>query len=286
MAVQREQLTLFPFALSGSPRGTESDDTLKGQGMRIRLLLITAPLLLVASCGGGSSSTSSSSALSGNWQMTLLKGANPKIAKTESGFLVQNNDTITGSLSLIDTPCSGVGSVTGSVSGTNIALVITPTGLTVNLTGTVQANQSMSGNFTILASGCSGSESAPLTGTWTANLVATLQGTFTSNKTGDVWPITGKIAQGQNTGISNTTLTGNVAITGYCLAGATISGVVSGTNVVMELVNSSGVEIGQVSGTSALDGSSVKGTYMIIPQGPGNAQPCANGDSGTVTFTL
>jgi hypothetical protein len=119
-----------------------------------------------------------------------------------------------------------------------------------------------------------------------APLQGTLQGTFTSNKTGDVWPITGKIDQGQNTGISNTTLTGNVAITGYCLAGATISGVVSGTNVVMELVNSSGVEIGQVSGTSALDGSSVKGTYMIIPQGPGNAQPCANGDSGTVTFTL
>jgi len=222
--------------------------------------------------------------------MTLLKGANPKIAKTQSGFLVQTNDTITGSLALIDTPCSGVGSVTGSVSGGNVALVISPSGLTVNLTGTVQAAQSMSGDFTILADGCSGPETAPLSGTWTANLVAplqgSLQGTFTSKSSGDIWPITGKLTQGQNTGISNATLTGDLAIPGYCVAGATISGVVSGTNVVMELVNSSGVEIGQVTGTSTLDGSSVTGTYTIIPQGPGNAPPCANGDSGAVAITL
>ena len=189
--------------------------------------------------------------------------------------------------------CTGVGSVTGSISGTNIAFTVELTGLTVNLSGILGSDQaSMSGAFDILASGCQGSETNPLpeTGAWTANLVKPLngnfQGTFTSKNLQTTLPLTGQVTQGQNTGLSDTSLTGNLSISGYCFTGANISGLVSGTNVLIFLTDPSGVQIGQVTGTSTPDGTSVTGTYQIIPQGTGGTPPCGGGDSGTVTLTL
>ena len=150
---------------------------------------------------------------------------------------------------------------------------------------------SMTGTYVILASGCQATGvNTQETGTWTANLVkpvsGNIQGTFTSTRLGTALPVTGQISQGQNTGVSYAPLTGNLSINGYCFTSANIAGVVSGTAVVINLVNSSGVEIGQVTGTSTLDGTSVTGTYHIIPQGPGGTPPCVDGDGGTVTLTL
>jgi len=257
--------------------------------MKSRVFLL-ALLLLLIGCGGGSSANSSSGTLSGNWQMTLQKTGTTKFAKTQSGSLVQNNGVISGSVILTDTPCSGVGNVSGTVTGTAVSMVVSPTGVVVNQTGTVSSDQSsMSGNYTILSTGCSGSQTAPQSGTWTANLVKPLtgnfQGTFTSNKAGAL-PVTGQVSQGPNTGSSNTALTGNLSITGYCFSAANISGVISGTAVVMNLVDSSGVEIAQVTGTSSLDGTSLTGTYHAIAQGTGGTSPCVDGDSGTVSLTL
>jgi hypothetical protein len=220
-----------------------------------------------------------------------LRKDKTKLTRTQSGFLLQTNNVLTGSVMVADIPCSGVGSVTGSVTGTDIAFTVGLTGLTVNLNGALGSDQaSMTGDYTILASGCQGSSvNTQETGTWTANLVkpltGNLQGNFTSNRIG-VLPVTGQLTQGQNTGISYAPLTGNLSITGYCFASANIVGVVSGTAVVMNLVNSGGVEIGQVNATSSLDGTSVTGTYHIIPQGTGGTPPCVDGESGTVTLTL
>jgi hypothetical protein len=264
--------------------------------MRYGILLILTLTLafswLMSACGGGSSNAGSSSAsVSGNWQMTLQKNRT-NLKRTQSGFLLQNDDLITGGVILTDIPCSGVGSVAGSVSGTSIAFAVGVTGLNVNLTGTVGSDQaSMSGNYIALSAGCQASEiNTQETGTWTANLVKPLsgnfQGSFTSTRLAKALPVTGQVTQGQNTGNSYTSLTGNLSITGYCFTNANIAGVISGTAVVMNLVNSGGVEIGQVTGTSTLDGTSVTGTYHIIPQGTGGMPPCVDGDGGTVTLTL
>jgi hypothetical protein len=214
--------------------------------------------------------------------------------KTQSGFLIQNGGTVTGSVIFTDQPCSGVGSVTGTVSGAAISLLVNPTGVNVNLSGTIASSQnSMSGNYTTLSTGCSATNVAPGTGVWTANRVKPLsgniQGTFTS-KDESLSPVTvtGKVSQGPNTGISTVPLTGNLSATDYCFSTANISGVISGTSVLMNLVSSDGTQIGQVSGTTSLDGTFITGTYQVMGQGKGAEPnpPCVEGDHGTVTLTL
>jgi hypothetical protein len=214
--------------------------------------------------------------------------------KTQSGFLIQNGGTVTGSVIFTDQPCSGVGSVTGTVSGTAISLLVSPTGVNVNLSGTIGSGQnSMSGNYTTLSTGCSATDVAPGTGIWTANRVKPLsgniQGTFTSNDESlSPVTVTGKVSQGPNTGISTVPLTGSLSATDYCFSTADISGVVSGTSVLMNLVSSDGTQIGQVSGTTSLDGTFITGTYQVMGQGKGAEPnpPCVEGDHGTVTLNL
>ena len=214
--------------------------------------------------------------------------------KTQSGFLIQNGGTVTGSVIFTDQPCSGVGGVTGTVSGTAISLLVSPTGVNVNLSGTIGSGQnSMSGNYTTLSTGCSATDVAPGTGIWTANRVKPLsgniQGTLTS-KDESLSPVTvtGKVSQGPNTGISAVPLTGSLSATDYCFSTADISGVISGTSVLMNLVSSDGTQIGQVSGTTSLDGTFITGTYQVMGQGKGAEPnpPCVEGDHGTVTLNL
>jgi hypothetical protein len=214
--------------------------------------------------------------------------------RTTSGFLVQNGNTVTGSVMFTDAPCSGVGSVSGTLSGTAISLLVNPTGVNVNLSGNLSSGQnSISGSYTILSMGCnsSGSGSISETGSWTGNLVAplngTIQGTFTSKHIGPL-AITGQLSQGSNNGSSIAPLTGSLNATNYCFSTANIQGVISGTAVVMNLVNPDGTQIGQVAGTASLDGTLITGTFQIIGLGKGALPnpPCVSGDSGTVTLML
>jgi hypothetical protein len=257
---------------------------------RITFFLIL-PLLL-SSCGDSSKSTDPSSGLlSGNWEMSLQKDSSTLAPKTQSGFLTQSGDAITGSLLLTDTPCTGIGSVSGTLSGSNVTLNLAPTGLTVSLTGTVGAGQtSMSGTYTILAAGCSGSETAPQSGTWTANLVTalsgTVQGTLTSTSSGSSAPISGTISQGSNTGSSTAALSGTLTATNYCFASINIAGTISGTGVALNLVDTDGVEVGLVNATTSLDGTTVTGTYQVLAQGAGSPPGCGDGDNGTLTLTV
>jgi len=219
--------------------------------------------------------------------MSLLP-TGKKLAKTQSGFLMQTGSTVTGGLMVLDSPCSGVGDVTGTFDGTNVSLSVIPTELQISLTGNLGSDQkSMSGNFTLQQTGCSGTSSAPLSGTWTASLVAPLngkiQGTFTS-KEGLTYPVNGQISQGPNTGISTADLTGNITISGYCFFGAGFTGTVSGTSLVLNLLNPDGSQAGQMPGTSSVDGTSITGKYALMPQG--NTPPCKGGDGGTFSFSL
>jgi len=262
---------------------------------RSRFVFLSILVFSMVGCGGGSSpNVTTAGAVSGNWQMSLQKGARKLTTDTVSGFLVENEaGTVTGNVIVTNTPCSGVGAANGTVTQPNISLTVSPNGTTLNLSGTISSDlSSMSGNYTLLSTGCVGSQSVPSqTGTWTANLVQPLagniQGTFTSTTQGGAFPISGQVSQGPNTGNTYATLTGNLAITGSsCFTSASISGVVSGTAVAINLAESNGTEIGQITGTSSLDGKSLTGTYKIVPKNAPPGTPCLEGDRGTFALTL
>jgi len=261
--------------------------------MQLRMALVLFVLIFMAGCGSSSKSSSSvPGPISGNWQIALLP-TGQTFARKQSGFLVQNGNAVTGSLLFLDSPCSGIGSVTGTVDGSSISLASDPTGVQLTLTGALGSNQqSMGGNFTLLQAGCSGTSSAPLAGTWTADLVKPLNGnitgTFISNSKQFPGPyqVTGQITQGANTGISAVPLTGSITVSGYCFPGATITGTISGTALVINLVNTDGTQVGQITATTSLDGTLIMGDYSILAQGPSGTQPCRGGDGGILTFNL
>jgi hypothetical protein len=197
---------------------------------------------------------------------------------------------VTGSVLLTDGPCTGVGNVTGTLAGTDVSLVISPTGLLLNLSGTVTSSaNSMSGDYTILSAGCSSTNTSPQTGTWTANLVPPFSGNYQGSFTGadgTVYPISGQLSQGSNTGLSTAGVSGTFNITGFCFASANITGDVSGTSVVLNLVDSDGTQIGEMYATSSLDATSLTGTYKYVGQGTTGTEGCKATSGGTFTLTV
>jgi hypothetical protein len=221
--------------------------------------------------------------------MSLLKTGGTKVLTTQSGFLVQNGDAVTGSVLFLDPVCSAVTSVSGSATGSTFSLDENPVGTSINLSGTI-GSSALSGNYTILSTGCSGPLSAPETGTFTASLVTPLtgniSGTFVSNTAAaTTYMVTGQVAQGANTGSSSTPLTGSLTFTGgFCYPTANIVGSISGTAVVMNLVNSDGAQIGQVTG-SWTEGTSFNGTYNYLGQ-TGAPKPCGDTGNGMVMLAI
>jgi len=261
-----------------------------GLGLRSWIMAVTLPFLFTG-CGSSKDPSSVSGPMAGNWQMSLLPSTNIH-ARSQSGFLQQNGNTISGSLLLVDSPCSGVGSATGTAAGNNVSLVVAPVGVQITLTGTSTSNpSSMSGNYTLISTGCQQEQTSPQTGTWTASLVAPMNGTistgsFASTRLNTSYTLGGTVTQGPNTGLSNTSVSGSFsfsASTPYCFSGLTMSGVISGTSVTLNLLDSTNTQQGEINGTLTLDGTSFTGSYKIMPQ---NNQPCVAGDEGTVTFTL
>jgi hypothetical protein len=262
--------------------------------LRFRLAILALCLFPIVGCGGGGSNGTASlgDPLSGNWQMSLQKGPSDP-PKTLSGSLMEGPEgAVTGSALFSDIPCSGVGDVNGSVNESDVSLTVSPNGSTVNLTGQLGGGgTTMSGSYTILSSGCEGSPSGPQAGYWAASLVSPLegsiQGTFVSTKLGMTYPISGKVTQGPNSGSSSTPLSGNLSITGSpCFTASTITGAISGTSVVIIFSESDGTEIGQISGTSSFDGTSLTGSYKIVRQNTPPGTPCRGGDTGSVSFKL
>ena len=253
--------------------------------MRIPCFPMVVLLSGLLACGGGTSTPpATAGAVSGNWQFILQKTptAQPRI---QSGFLLQSGRSVSGSL-LLNGSCATVGPVMGTITGGSISLVVSNTGQTVQLDGTVASGATaMSGTYTILAQGCGSSEN----GTWSATLIRPLNGSFhgtftSSHQGGSVFSASGSIAQEINTGANVATLTGTITSTGSpCLSTANISGAISGTNVVLTFIAGNGTQIGQVIAQSTPDASSLTGNYLFGSQ---RAGACFSGDAGRVSINL
>jgi len=236
------------------------------RGLFASILLAFLPAL--TACGGGNSSSSSTTAgpLSGNWQLTLAQQYPTPITLSASGFLVQSSAALTGSVEgpiLLNAQgstvnCSGTAQLTGTVNSPNVSFTENLGGTIFNFTGSVASdNQSMSGDYEVLAGGCS---TQPTTGSWNAILIPSLTGSFTGtlmhsqymlaltgSSSAPPIPVTGTITQSDNAGASNATLTGTINAVGYpCLATASLSGTISGQNVYMDVFSYNGQQIGTV----------------------------------------
>jgi hypothetical protein len=217
-------------------------------------------------------------------------------SETQSGFLLQTGKSVTGSLLLSgqtisgQPDCAGVGSALGQMDGSGLSMTVSPAGQTVSLTGAAANNfTSLTGNYSILASGCGQTE----TGTWTANRVNPLSGafqaTFTSSFTsGLVFAFTGTISQGTNTGGSTATLSGTMTSSNSpCFSSASVTGVITGTSVVLNLATADGISLGKYSGTLATDATSMTGSYRFSnASNPDILAGCGGGDGGDATFSV
>jgi hypothetical protein len=184
------------------------------------------------------------------------------------------------------TNCSGAGSVSGTgtgqnvsgaINGQNVSLNLNQSGAVIGLTGTASSGTggSMTGNFTSQPGVCS---FIPSSGTWSAVQVAPIAGSFHgtfSSGSGALANVKGTLSQGPNTGYSTATLSGTLTPTSgatfcsYVLPG-TITGLISGTAISLNLYDESGNEyaqLGQIGANPTVtvtpDGSSVNGTYLF-----------------------
>lgn len=257
-----------------------------------KLCLILLFLIAGIGCGGSNSSTDNSSAssnspgLSGNWQMKLQHNS---LLETQSGFLLQSGNTLSGNLlSSGETVagqivCPGVGSVQGQANDNTVAITIIETAQTVNLTGTASSDlSSMSGSYSVFASGCGRTE----TGNWTATRVPPVTGSFsvmfTSTQSNINFSANGSITQGTNKGNSYAFVTGSMTSTNApCFTSASFTGQISGTAVLLNISNSTG-PLGTYSGTAATDASGITGTYIF--SNPQSQAGC--NDGGNAAFTL
>jgi hypothetical protein len=189
---------------------------------------------------------------------------------------------------ILDGGCEGVGPVAGTVDGQKVAMTINEFGQELSLTGDVPSGSGgfLSGDFSTLPGGCT---AFPNTGTWLARLVPPISGKFhgtmssPSNGTVDV---TGMLVQGPNTGASNATVTGTIAAEPppqFCdyLTTGTISGVVSGTSVMLNVFGPTGVQITQVNATITPDATTLTGEYLFAKI----SNNCL-GDQGTLQITF
>ena len=263
-------------------------------------ILLLCVFATAISCGGGSKSSTAGMPLSGNWQITLVRH-NLAQEFPYSGFLQQSGNAITGSVILNSTNgCAGVGPVTGTLNGQNLQLDINEFGQDITLTGTVPSLggsdvTSMSGQFSNVSGGCLFSS----TGNWSAVRVTPLTGSFHGafqtqhNGTLDV---TGTMTQGSNIGASNASISGSITASGnarFCsyLTTATITGVISGTSVLLTLYGPDGSQIGQIGqagsspavpATITADATSLSGPSLFLALDPVNCPQ----DEGTVQLTF
>lgn len=263
----------------------------------VRILLLGV-LVLAMACGGARSTAPQGGSVSGNWQFTLSPNTSSAVVFT--GFLNQSNNSVSGSLlEALISSCSGVSSVTGTVTGQNVSgpingqnvsLNINQSGAVIGLTGTAAsgAGASMSGSFTSQPGVCTSIASS---GNWSAVQIAPISGSFQGSFTslsGGVVTVKGSLIQGQNTGNSTATLSGTLfttsgpAFCAYLLPG-TVTGLISGTNVQLNLYDESGTEYAQLGAVgkpgvaASPDGKSLTGTYLFS----GLQGSTCPGDGGT-----
>lgn len=262
-----------------------SPNTRSSKLTRALAIPVLTCIFAALSCGGGKSKTPDPGSLSGNWQIGLAPSLPASSTPTESGFLLQDGTSLTGQFVLGgQTQCAGLGSAQGTVNGGNVEITLAQTGQTVTLTGTAASDGStMGGTYAVLNSGC-GSETS--TGTWSANPVKPVSGTylatFSSFSLG-VYSFSVTVTQGDNTGASIATVSGTATSSNApCGDNLTVAGAVGGTSIVFNFLTSDGTAAGQFRGTTSTDGKALNGTYDFVAQSSNSA--CVAGDSGSITL--
>lgn len=266
-------------------------------------VFLLCALAIVLACGGASkSSAPPSTALSGNWEITMLRH-NLATPFAYSGFLLQSGSTVTGSVILNgENGCAGVGPVSGTINSQNLQLDINEFGQDVSLTGALSQTggaPSIAGQFSSVAGGC---EDFTSTGTWTAVQIPPLTGKFhgsfsTTGNTATTIDVSGTLTQGPNIGASNAALSGTITATSatpFCayLTTATVTGLISGTSVTLTLYGPDGSQIGQIpapaspTATIAPDASSLTGSFTFAGISNSCGGLSGGGGSGGLTLTF
>lgn len=256
---------------------------------KLAATLISA--MMLAGCGTNAKKPLAMSGLSGNWQMTLQSSTS---SETQSGFLLQSGSSLTGSLLLSgqvisgQTSCAGIGSVQGQMNGSDVVMTVSLAGQTISLVGTPGDNStSMSGTYSILASGCGQTE----TGTWTATQIAPLNGSFQATFTffglTSTFHFAGTISQAANAGESTAMLSGNMTSTDSpCFASSSIAGVITGTSVIINLLASNGESLGKYEATITADATSLGGTFRFSNASDPDLLGACQGLGGNATVTV
>jgi hypothetical protein len=268
---------------------------------RLLVIVLLTVLIPVVACGGSRSATPQGNSLSGNWQITLSAGSSSALAFT--GFLIQSGNSLNGSLIIPSASvltCPGVSPATGTFDGQNVSLNIDQDQLgdTISLSGTtVNVGAPISGNFTSQSGTCK----FPSSGTWAAVPIAPIgkdtfgsfHGTFNSTAGNGSVTVKGTLNQGPNTGSSTATLSGTFATTSgaafcsYVLPG-TITGLISGTSVQLNLIGENGLQYAQLGRlghndvTVTPDGTSLTGAYLLSA----TSNSCPSPDTGTFTLSF
>ncbi len=245
------------------------------------LLFLLASLMVLSACGGSGSSSNqlqSSGQLAGNWQFSIASPpdgsfqgspSSPCATGTTSplcsgGFLLtDNNGAVTGQITYAiflpaqsggaPTICnSGSTPVVGTVSGQNVTLTAVEGKQTYTLTGVLNGTTMMGTYTSTDGKGCGTAQSGlQWSATYVPLLTGTIQGTFHSTAAtplrNQLFPVTGTLVQGDNVGASSATVTGTLSFQNYpCLSSASVNGQVSGSSVILEIVASNGLNVGQI----------------------------------------
>ena len=253
--------------------------------MRALAIPVLPCIVIALSCGGGNSKNVDAGLLSGNWQMALQPSPPAASTPSESGFLLQIGNSLTGHFVFAGpTQCAGLGSAQGTLTGNDVEITLTQTGQTVTLTGTAASDGStMGGTYAVLDAGCGNGTSV---GTWTANPVKPVTGmylaTFNSYTLG-AYSFNVTVTQGANTGASIATVSGTaVSSNAPCGHNLTIAGVVGGTSIVFNFLASGGTAVGQFRGTTNVAATTLNGTFDFLAQT--SLASCATGDSGSINL--
>ena len=243
-------------------------------GVKTFLPFAIAGLIVLSACGGSNVSQSQSTGtLAGNWQFTITAPSDNSFqGGMQGGFLLQSKGSVTGgvtySLSLppqqqggSSTLCSsGSAPVTGTIDGQNVTLTVVAGVQTFTLTGTLSASgTTMAGTYASTDGNGCGTAQTGLQ--WTATsvppLTGAIQGNFHSSLNPALrnqdFPVTGTLTQGDNIGASNATVTGTLNFAGYpCLTTASVNGQISGSSVILQIIATNGLNVGQIGAAPGL----------------------------------